>query len=50
MAGPIHWGTRPGEMIAKAKVRARKAALRGSSEGLTQLEKAFYEVYTSNAH
>ena len=50
MSGPMQWGTRPDEMIAKAKVRAKKAVQEGSSKGLTQLEKAFYEVFTSNAN
>ena len=43
MASP-HWGTRPQDVIAAAKARAR-AALSEKDPKLTSLERAFYEVY-----
>ena len=43
MASP-HWGTRPQDVIAAAKARAR-AALDEKNPKLTHLERAFYEVY-----
>ena len=43
MASP-HWGTRPQDVIAAAKARAR-AALNEKDPKLTQLERAFYEAY-----
>lgn len=43
MASP-HWGTRPQDVIAAAKARAR-AALKEKDPKLTALERAFYEVY-----
>ena len=43
MASP-HWGTRPQDVIAAAKARAR-AALNEKDPKLTALERAFYEVY-----
>ena len=43
MASP-HWGTRPQDVIAAAKARAR-AALNEKDPKLTALELAFYEVY-----
>ena len=39
-----HWGSRPHEVIAAAKARAR-AALNEKDPKLTALERAFYEVY-----
>tara|TARA_Y100000004_G_C8933538_1_gene421096 strand:+ start:1352 stop:1495 length:144 start_codon:yes stop_codon:yes gene_type:complete len=43
MASP-HWSTRPQDVIAAAKARAR-AALDEKDPKLTHLERAFYEVY-----
>jgi|TARA_B100000073_G_scaffold335681_1_gene329561 hypothetical protein len=43
MASP-HWGTRPQDVIAAAKARAR-AALNEKDPKLTSLERAFYEVF-----
>jgi hypothetical protein len=43
MASP-HWGTRPQDVIAAAKARA-KAALDEKDPKLTSLERAFYEAY-----
>ena len=43
MASP-HWGTRPQDVIAAAKVRAL-AALKEKDPKLTHLERAFYKVY-----
>tara|TARA_R100001509_G_C4779787_1_gene185971 strand:- start:376 stop:519 length:144 start_codon:yes stop_codon:yes gene_type:complete len=39
-----HWTSRPDEVIAAAKARA-KAALNEKDPKLTHLERAFYEVY-----
>ena len=39
-----HWGTRPQDVIAAAKARAR-AALNEKDPKLTSLERAFYEAY-----
>jgi len=38
------WTTRPQDVIDAAKVRA-KAALKEKNPKLTQLEKAFYDIY-----
>ena len=43
MASP-HWSTRPQDVIAAAKARAR-AALNEKDPKLTSLERAFYEAY-----
>ena len=43
MASP-HWGTRPQDVIAAAKARAI-AALKEKDPKLTQLERAFYDLY-----
>ena len=43
MASP-HWGTRPQDVIAAAKARAR-AALNEKDPKLTYLERAFYDLY-----
>ena len=43
MACP-HWGTRPQDVIAAAKARAR-AALNEKHPKLTHLERAFYNLY-----
>ena len=43
MASP-HWGTRPQDVIAAAKARAR-AALNEKDPKLTRLERAFYNLY-----
>ena len=43
MASP-HWSTRPQDVIAAAKARAR-AALNEKDPKLTLLERAFYEAY-----
>jgi hypothetical protein len=43
MASP-HWGTRPQDVIAAAKARAR-AALDEKDPKLTHLERAFYNLY-----
>ena len=48
MASP-HWSTRPQEVIAAAKARA-KAALNEENPKLTRLERAFYEAYQKNGH
>ena len=44
MAGPIHWGTRPDLIMAEAKKRAREAIKKGSPQGLTTLERGFYDA------
>ena len=46
MASP-HWGTRPQDVIAAAKARA-KAALNEKDPKLTHLEQAFYNLYKQN--
>ena len=44
MPGGIHWHSRPQDIIAAAKARA-KAALKEQNPRLTSLERAFYEAY-----
>jgi len=44
MSGMNCWGTRPMDVIAAAKARAR-AALREKDPKLTVLERSFYEIY-----
>lgn len=46
MAGPIHWGTRPDLVMAKAKQAAREAIKKGTHQGLTTLERGFYDAMT----
>ena len=45
----MNWGTRPQEVIAAAKARA-KAALNEENPKLTRLERAFYEAYLRHGH
>ena len=47
MPGGIHWHSRPQEVIAAAKARA-KAALKEKNPKLTSLERAFYDIYKQN--